>query len=279
MFKPSCYLEALKTYSSNIYEYCAKSVATIEHDMDFIRVDKQIFQDCPSDSIDYAVMEKADNVAMVELDAGWSDIGSWDAVWENLAKDNSNNVLIGDVINHDSHNSYVYSDGKLVSIVGVDNLVVIDTKDALLVADKNNSQAIKAVVETLQKSSRSEHLNHRVVQRPWGCYDSVDTGERYQVKRITVKPGAKLSVQMHYHRAEHWVVVSGTALITNGDKTFILSENQSAYIPAGVVHSLENPGKIPLEIIEVQSGGYLGEDDIVRYDDKYGRHLKANDLA
>ena len=170
---------------------------------------------------------------MVELDAGWSDIGSWDAVWENLAKDNSNNVLIGDVINHDSHNSYVYSDEKLVSIVGVDNLVVIDTKDALLVADKNNSQAIKAVVETLQKSSRSEHLNHRVVQRPWGCYDSIDNGERYQVKRITVKPGAKLSVQMHYHRAEHWIVVSGTALITNGDKSFMLSENQSTYIPAG----------------------------------------------
>lgn len=271
MFKPSCYLEALKTYSSNIYEYCAKSVATIEHDMDFIRVDKQIFQDCPNDSIDYAVMEKADNVAMVELDAGWSDIGSWDAVWENLAKDDANNVLIGDVINHDSHNSYVYSDEKLVSIVGVDNLVVIDTKDALLVADKNNSQAIKTVVETLQKSSRSEHLNHRVVQRPWGCYDSIDNGERYQVKRITVKPGAKLSVQMHYHRAEHWIVVSGTALITNGDKSFMLSENQSTYIPAGVVHALENPGKIPLEIIEVQSGAYLGEDDIVRFEDKYGR--------
>lgn len=216
-------------------------------------------------------MEKADNVAMVELDAGWSDIGSWDAVWENLDKDDANNVLIGDVININSAENYVYSDDKLVSILGVKDLVIVNTKDAVLIANKKDVQDVKKIVDKLNLEGRSEHLNHRLVQRPWGCFDSIDSGDRYQVKRITVKPGAKLSVQMHYHRAEHWVVVSGTALITNGDRSFLLSENQSTYIPAGVVHSLENPGKIPLEIIEVQSGAYLGEDDIIRFEDKYGR--------
>lgn len=216
-------------------------------------------------------MEKADNVAMVELDAGWSDIGSWDAVWENLDKDDANNVLIGDVININSAENYVYSDDKLVSILGVKDLVIVNTKDAVLIANKKDVQDVKKIVDKLNLEGRSEHLNHRLVQRPWGCFDSIDSGDRYQVKRITVKPGAKLSVQMHYHRAEHWVVVSGTALITNGDRSFLLSENQSTYIRAGAIHSLENPGKIPLEIIEVQSGAYLGEDDIIRFEDKYGR--------
>ena len=273
MFKASTYLSEIAKYATDILEVTEKAFTDSKVDDDFVRVNADEYQKLRSESIDYAMMEKSENVVVVEFNASWSDIGSWRAVWEHLDKDNKQNVLIGDVIEFDSHNNYVLSEDKLVSVLGIQDLVVINTKDAVLVAHKDSVQNVKNIVVKLEQDRRSEHINHRVVQRPWGCYDSVDNGERYQVKRITVSPGAKLSVQMHYHRAEHWVVVSGTALITNGDKTFILSENQSTYIPAGVVHALENPGKIPLEIIEVQSGGYLNEDDIVRYDDKYGRHL------
>lgn len=272
MFKASTYLTELAKYATDILEVTENSIIDPKVDDDFVRVNADEYQKLRSESIDYAVMEKSENVVVVEFDTNWSDIGSWRAVWENLEKDANQNVLIGDVIEFDSHNNYVLSQDKLVSVLGVQDLIVINTKDAVLVAHKDNVQNVKNIVAKLEQDSRSEHINHRVVQRPWGFYDSVDNSERYQVKRITVKPGAKLSVQMHYHRAEHWVVVCGTALITNGDKTFILSENQSTYIPAGVIHALENPGKIPLEIIEVQSGAYLGEDDIIRFEDRYGRN-------
>ena len=273
MFKASTYLKELAIYAQDILEITEKAFAESKFDEEFVRINSEEYYKLRAESIDYAVMEQSKNVVVVEFDSNWSDIGSWSAVWKHLAKDVNQNVLIGDVIEFDSCNNYVLSQDKLVSVLGVQDLVIINTKDALLVAHKDSVQDVKNIVAKLEQDSRSEHVCHRVVQRPWGYYDSVDNGKRYQVKRITVKPGAKLSVQMHYHRAEHWVVVCGTALITNGDKTLLLSENQSTYIPAGVVHSLENPGKIPLEIIEVQSGGYLGEDDIVRYDDKYGRHL------
>lgn len=271
ILKASRYLEELEKFEPEIYRICKNASESINIDHTFIRVDNNIFSHCPSNSIDYAVMEKTKDAIVIELDTQWSDIGSWAALWESANKDKNGNALLGDVINIKSENCYVHAKEKLVAVLGLENLVIIDTKDALLVANKINSQEIKKITEELESDNRSEHLNHRMVERPWGSYDSVDTGSRYQVKRITVKPGAKLSVQMHYHRAEHWIVVSGSALITNGNKTFILSENQSTYIPSGVVHSLENPGKIPLEIIEVQSGAYLGEDDIVRLEDKYGR--------
>ena len=208
---------------------------------------------------------------MVALDAGWSDIGSWSALWGVHDKDPAGNVTEGDVLLEDAHNHLVYADSRLVSVVGAENLVVVETKDAVLVAHRDAVQQVKAVVSRLKAAGRCEHLNHREVYRPWGVYDSVDAGARYQVKRITVKPGAKLSVQMHHHRAEHWVVVSGTARVTNGDNTYLVTENESTFIPVGQVHSLENPGRIPLELIEVQSGSYLGEDDIVRLQDRYGR--------
>jgi mannose-1-phosphate guanylyltransferase len=205
------------------------------------------------------------------MDAGWSDVGSWSALWAVSDKDNSNNVIKGDVITVDSTNNYIDAENKLVATVGVDNLIVVETKDAILVANKDKVQDVKAVVNKLKAAGRTEHKLHREVYRPWGKYDSIDFGARDHVKRITVKPGEKLSIQKHYHRAEHWIVVSGTASVTNGDKTFLVSENESTYIPLGAVHALENPGKIPLEMIEIQTGSYLGEDDIVRFDDRYGR--------
>jgi len=208
---------------------------------------------------------------VVPLDAGWSDIGSWSSLWEVSEKDAHGNAVQGDVIAHGSSNNLLRAEHRLVATVGVENLVVVETKDAVLVAHKDNVQDVKAVVESLKSDGRHEHMNHREVYRPWGIYDSIDSGERYQVKRITVKSGAKLSVQMHHHRAEHWVVVSGTARVTNGDKTYLVTENQSTYIPVGQIHSLENPGVVDLELIEVQSGSYLGEDDIVRFEDRYGR--------
>lgn len=271
MFKASRYLDELKIHAPEIYDCCSRAIESVDIDGLFVRVDSDEFSKCPSVSIDYAVMEKTKDAVVVELNAEWSDIGSWDAIWEIAPKDNYNNALIGDVISIDSKSCYVHSEERLVTLLNVQDLIVVDTKDAILIASKDHSQEVKKIVAELHSNGRKEHLKHRVVERPWGCFDSIDNGARYQVKRITVKPGAKLSVQMHYHRAEHWIVVSGTALITNGDKTSILSENQSTYIPAGVIHALENPGKIPLEIIEVQSGNYLGEDDIIRLEDKYGR--------
>ena len=205
------------------------------------------------------------------MDVGWSDIGSWSSLWDISEKDGNGNTTFGDVMIHESHNSYIRTDGKLVAAIGVDDLVIVSTKDVLVVAHKDSVQDVKAIAQKLKAESRTEWAYHREVYRPWGKYDSIDNGERYQVKRITVKPGAKLSVQMHHHRAEHWVVVSGLAKVTNGDKIFMLSENESTYIPVGVIHSLENPGKVQLEIIEIQTGSYLGEDDIVRFEDIYGR--------
>ena len=222
-------------------------------------------------AFDDAVMEKTADAVVVSMDAGWSDIGSWSSLWDVSQKDHEGNVTHGDVIVHKAKDCYVRSGDRLVAAVGVDNLVVVDTKDALMVAHKNSVQDAKIIAQQLKADERSEWDLHREVHRPWGKYDSIDNGDRYQVKRITVKPGAKLSVQMHHHRAEHWIVVSGTAKVTNGDKTFILSENESTYIPIGVIHALENPGENDLELIEVQSGSYLGEDDIVRFEDKYGR--------
>lgn len=271
MFKASIYLKALAEHRPDILEACKKALAQGQQDMDFIRVDAAAFAECPDDSIDYAVMEKTTDAAVIPLDAGWSDIGSWSALWEIGNKDTQGNVCKGDVLTFDSHNSLIHAENKLVATVGVENLIVVETKDAVLVAHKDRVQDVKKVVEAIKQDGRHEHMNHREVYRPWGVYDSIENGERYQVKRITVKPGAKLSVQMHHHRAEHWVVVSGTAKVTNGDKTFLVTENESTFIPIGEIHALENPGKIPLELIEVQSGSYLGEDDIVRFEDQYGR--------
>ncbi|MEC4239193.1 mannose-1-phosphate guanylyltransferase/mannose-6-phosphate isomerase [Pseudomonas sp. DSV-1] len=271
MFRASRYLEELETYRPDILAACRAALAGGSQDMHFTRVDEAAFAACPDDSVDYAVMEKTADAVMVPLDAGWSDIGSWTALWDVCDKDQQGNVFKGDVLNQQSRNTYVHADSRLVATVGLDDLVIVETKDAVLVAHKDHVQDVKKIVEQLKNGSRTEHINHREVYRPWGVYDSVDNGHRYQVKRITVKPGAKLSVQMHHHRAEHWIVVSGTARVTNGDKTYLVCENESTYIPIGQIHALENPGVIPLELIEVQSGSYLGEDDIVRFEDKYGR--------
>ena len=274
LFKASRYLDELKKHRPEIYEACQLSMEGTSKDNDFLRVNETAFDACPSDSIDYAVMEKTDDAVVVPMDAGWSDIGSWSSLWDISEKDGNGNATYGDVILHKSNNSYIRTDGKLVAAIGVDDLVIVSTKDVLVVAHKDSVQDVKAVAQQLRSESRTEWEHHREVYRPWGKYDSIDSGERYKAKRITVKPGAKLSVQMHHHRAEHWVVVSGMAKVTNGEKTFILSENESTYIPVGVIHALENPGKVPLEMIEVQSGSYLGEDDIVRFEDLYGRVKK-----
>ena len=271
LFRASSYLEELKKLRPDILEQCKASVMELASDHDFMRINKEAFESCPSESVDYAVMEKTAHAVVVPMDAGWSDIGSWSSLWDISKKDSEGNSTHGDVILHNTRNSYVRSDNKLVAVIGVDDLVVVSTKDALMVAHKDSVQDVKMITESLKIQARSEWQLSREVYRPWGKYDSIDSSERYRVKRITVKPGAKLSVQMHHHRAEHWVVVSGTARVTNGDKTFLLLENESTYIPAGVVHALENPGKVKLELIEVQSGSYLGEDDIVRFEDRYGR--------
>jgi mannose-1-phosphate guanylyltransferase len=271
MFKASAYLNALAQFAPEILTICQQSLEGQTQDMDFTRINADVFATCPDNSIDYAVMEHTKDAAMVPLDAGWSDVGSWSSLWETAEKDPQGNATVGDVMLHDTTNSYVNAEGKLVSVIGLDNVVVVETKDAVMVAHKDKVQDIKHVVNQLKAQQRPEFEFHREVFRPWGSYDSIDNGERFQVKRISVKPGEKLSVQMHHHRAEHWIVVSGTANVTIGDNTMIVSENESTYIPIGEVHALENPGKIPLELIEVQSGSYLGEDDIVRFSDRYGR--------
>ncbi len=277
LFKASRYLEVLKHYRPDIAKACDLSLKSTTKDLDFIRVDKAVFIACPDESIDYAVMEplcsaeNASDVVVVPLDAGWDDIGSWSALWDLGTKDSDNNVVQGDVILEETSNCLVHGDERLIATLGLDDIIIVDTKDALLVATKDKVQDIKKIVAKLKQDGRTEHKLHREVYRPWGRYDSIDSGERYQVKRITVKPGAKLSLQMHHHRAEHWIVVSGTAKVTVSDNTFLLTENESTHIPVGAVHSLENPGKLPLELIEVQSGSYLGEDDIVRFEDRYGR--------
>ena len=271
MFKASAFLKALEAHAPDIYATCKKAIEKTEKDLDFVRIDQEIFASCPSDSIDYAVMEKTSEAAMVTLDAGWSDVGSWSSLWETGEKDENGNVTTGDTLLEGTKNSYVNAEHSLVAVIGLEDVVVVETKDAVMVANKKNAEHIKTVVNTLKAEKRPEFEFHREVFRPWGSYDSIDNGGRFKVKRITVKPGEKLSVQMHHHRAEHWVVVSGTANVTIGDETQMLTENESVYIPIGAVHALENPGKIPLELIEVQSGAYLGEDDIVRFEDLYGR--------
>lgn len=270
-FKASVILDELKKHSPEIVKHTKESVKKAVTDLDFLRLDKDYFEQCENISIDYAVMEKTSLGAIISLDVGWNDIGSWDALWDSLDKDSDGNSLQGDVIAKDSRNNLVIGNDRLVSILGAENLIIVDTQDALLVADKSRSQNIKSIVETLSSAERSEVKHHRTVYRPWGHYDSICKGERDQVKRITVKPGAKLSIQKHFHRSEHWVVVKGTAHVTKGDELITLTENESVYLPLGVVHALENPGKIPLEIIEIQTGSYLGEDDIVRLKDNYGR--------
>jgi len=271
LFKASRYLEELAKCRPDILAACQQAMANVTTDLDFIRPDREAFLQCANVSIDYAVMEKTDDAVVVPLDAGWSDIGSYSALWEIGEQDIQGNVLKGDVIAHDTHNSYLHSQNKLIATLGVDNLVVIDTPDAVLVADKNKVQNVASIVSELKARQRSETKLHRAVYRPWGKYDLVDQGGRFQVKRITVNSGAKLSLQVHQHRAEHWIIVSGIAKVTLNDEIIILKENQSTYIPIGAVHALENPGLLPLEMIEVQSGSYLGEDDIVRFEDKYGR--------
>ena len=271
MFKADVYLNQLQKYAQDIYTSCVASMQDTKADLDFIRIDKEAFKKCRSESIDYAVMEQTKDAVVVPLDANWNDVGSWSALWDIQDKDAQGNVIQGDVITVKSQNNYVFSESRLVSLLGVDNLVVIETKDAILVADKSKVQDIKKIVESIKEQGRTEHFCHREVYRPWGKYDSIDHAERYQVKRITVKPGQKLSIQMHHHRSEHWIVVSGTAKIHKGKESFLLTENQSTYIPLGEIHALENPGKVQLELIEVQSGSYLGEDDIVRFEDLYGR--------
>jgi mannose-1-phosphate guanylyltransferase/mannose-6-phosphate isomerase len=279
VLKASVWLAALKEYRSDILAATEKAwqakTTDVSGDADFVRPAKELFNAIPSESIDYAVIEKCPGskfpIKMVELNAGWNDLGAWDAVWQVGAQDQAGNVTAGDTLLTNTKNSLVHASSRLVSAVGVENLIIIETADAVLVADRKNSQDVKNIVTQLESQKREEKNLHRKVSRPWGWYDSVDEGERFKVKRISVKPGASLSLQMHHHRAEHWIVVKGTAEITNGDQVLILTENQSTYIPQGQTHRLANPGKTPLEIIEVQSGSYLGEDDIVRFEDTYGR--------
>ena len=272
MFKASVFLSELEKFEPEILSACKKSCTTKNIDSDFIRIDNDAFHQCPNESIDYAVMEHTKNGVVVPLDANWSDVGSWSSLWDIKTKDKNDNVSKGDVFLEDVKNTYTYSSNRLVSVIGVSNLVIVDTQDALLVADKQQTHNIKKIVARLNNDKRSEVDNHRKVFRPWGHYDLVDSGEGFQVKRIVVNSGAKLSLQKHKYRAEHWVVVKGVALVTCGDKIFELVENQSTYIPQGSIHRLENHQDIPLEIIEIQTGSYLGEDDIIRFEDDYQRN-------
>ncbi|MFZ2727827.1 MAG: mannose-1-phosphate guanylyltransferase/mannose-6-phosphate isomerase [Methylococcaceae bacterium] len=270
-FKADTFLQELEKFNPQMLAICREVLQTATVDLDFTRLDKNLFATCPADSIDYAVMEKTTKAVVIPLDAGWNDVGSWSALWQVTAKDACGNAISGDVITIDSHNSYIHAEHKLVTVIGVDNLIIVQTDDALMIASKDRVQDVKQVVDKLNQEGRKEAQLHRKIYRPWGHYDLVDSGERYQTKRIVVKPKAQLSLQKHHHRAEHWVVVKGTALITKGDEQHLISENESIYIPLGVIHRLENPGVIPLEIVEVQSGSYLGDDDIVRFGDSYGR--------
>lgn len=271
LFSAKSYLEELEEKNAAIVEASRKALEYSQHDLTFCRLNADAFAASPADSVDYAVMEKTQKAAVVPVELGWNDLGSWAALWEMGEKDARGNVAKGDVIFHDTSNAYVQSDHGLVAVAGVKDLVVVVTDDAVLVADQAKTQDVKRIVERLKSEERSEYNLHTTVHRPWGSYRGIDRGERFQVKRIVVQPGEQLSLQMHHHRAEHWIVVSGTATVTCGKKTFMLTENQSTYIPSGELHRLENPGKVPLHLIEVQSGSYLGEDDIVRFEDGYGR--------
>ncbi|MDH5737752.1 MAG: mannose-1-phosphate guanylyltransferase/mannose-6-phosphate isomerase, partial [Gammaproteobacteria bacterium] len=271
VFRVSAILAAMAQHCPAILAACETAISAKQTDQDFCRPEANAFLACPADSIDYAVMEKTDRAAMVPLNAGWSDVGSWQSLWQIMDKTEAGNVTRGDVLLSAVSDSYVHADHRLVSVVGVDNLVVVETADAVMIADKNRSQDVKHLVTQLRSCDREEHMTHRKVYRPWGHYESLDQGERFQVKRICVNPGASLSLQMHHHRAEHWVVVTGTARVINGDSDLRLNENESTYIPVETRHRLENVGDSLLEIIEIQTGSYLGEDDIVRFEDNYGR--------
>ena len=271
LFKASAYIKELARFSPEMLSSCKQAIEKAVIDLDFVRVDPELFEQSPSDSIDYAVMDKTDKAMVVPLDAGWSDVGSWSSLWEAFTRDEDQNVLIGDVLVENVHNAYIHSENRLVTVLGLDDVIVVETHDAVMVAHKDQAQKVKTIVEELTRQNRKEVETHRKCYRPWGNYDSVDMGDRFQVKRILVNPGASLSLQMHYHRAEHWVVVSGTAEVTRDDEVMLLGENESTFIPLGSVHRLRNPGRVPLEIIEVQSGAYLEEDDIIRLQDTYNR--------
>ncbi len=269
MFKASTIIQQLEKQSPDIVNACRNAIEKGVNDLDFFRLDRKSFSESPSDSIDYAVMEKTDRGVMVPFDAGWSDLGSWEALWQTGKKDENANVIIGDVLIHDVHNSYLKAETRLVAAVGIENHIIVETGDAVLVASRDKVQSVKNLVEQLKKNGRQEAIIHKKKYRPWGASETVDSAKRFKVKRITLNPGAKLSLQQHFNRAEHWIIVSGTAHVIRGEEELVLKEDQSTYIPVGVLHRIENPGKIPLELIEIQSGSYLGEDDIVRFDDVY----------
>lgn len=271
LFAAKAFLAEMQKLQPAMLAFCRQALSDAQTDLDFIRLDEQAFQQCPSQSIDYAIMEKASNVAVVPVTMGWSDVGSWNSLWSIAEQDADGNAISGDVIARDVKGSYIRSEGPLVAALCVDDLVIVATKDAVLICGQGASQDVRVIVDMLESHKRTQHVAHPVVHRPWGSYESIDAGQNFQVKRITVKPGAKLSLQKHHHRAEHWVVVSGKALVTCGDKTMELGENESTYIPQGILHRLENALDVPLHLIEVQSGSYLGEDDIVRVEDSYGR--------
>lgn len=269
MFKATAYLEELKKYRPDIYSICEQVVSSSYRDLDFIRLPEEIFKDCPAESIDFAVMEKTDRCVVCPVDIGWSDVGSWQSLWDISEKTHTGDVCKGDVLTYNTKNNYIYSESALVAAVGVEDVVIVQTKDAILVSMKSDVQDVKKIVEMLKSQERSEYIAHREVFRPWGKFDAIDQGERYKVKKIIVKPGEGLSLRMHHHRSEHWIVLSGTAKVTLNDKTMLVTANESIYIPLGATYSLENPGIIPLNLIEVSSGDYLGEDDIVRQKERY----------
>ena len=271
LFSAKSFLKEMERLEPAMLGFCRDAITHAHRDMDFIRLGEVAFLACPSQSIDYAIMEHVPNAAVVPVEMGWSDVGSWQSLWDISPRNAEGNTILGDVVTEKAVNSYIRSEGPLVAVVGVENLVVVATKDAVLVSHRDATQDVKKIVAQLESQSRDHHMHHAVVHRPWGSYESVDTGDRFQVKRIIVKPGAKLSLQMHHHRAEHWIVLSGAARVTCDGKEFLLQENESTFIPLGAKHRLENPGKVPLHLIEVQSGAYLGEDDIVRFEDTYGR--------
>lgn len=272
VFKAARLLDELQHHTPDIVKACQQAVAKGQTDLDFLRLDPTAFGACPSDSIDYAVMEKTKDGVMVALESQWNDLGSWEALWQAGKKDDEQNVVKGDVCLQDVQNCFVHASSRLVTAVGLQDHVIVETKDAVFVAPRNRAQQVKMLVNRLKEQKRHETQNHKKAYRPWGSYEDMEVSENFAIKRVTVKPKAKLSMQKHMHRAEHWVVVNGTALVTKEDEQILLKEDQSTYIPLGMVHRLENPGKIPLELVEIQSGSYLGEDDIERLDDVYGRH-------
>jgi mannose-1-phosphate guanylyltransferase/mannose-6-phosphate isomerase len=275
MFRADTVLDELERLEPALVEACRRALAQARPDLDFMQLDRETFASAPVKSIDHAVMEHTDRAAVVPADFGWSDVGSWDTLWSISPKNPDANVLSGDVVVQDVHGSYLHANGRMVAAVGLKDIVLVETDDVVFVAPRERAADAKGLVETLKRSGRPEADNHSTVYRPWGSYRSIDLGDRFQVKRIIVKPGGRLSAQMHHHRAEHWVVVHGTAKVTIGDQTRLLHENESVYVPVGTLHRLENPGRLPLHLIEVQTGSYLGEDDIVRFDDDYGRRSKS----